>query len=229
MNKLQLEAKKREQFGRQTKLLRAEGILPAVLYGEGIDNTSLQVNEKDFEKIFQGAGESSLIKLKINFSGSEGNSETKEVEVLIHDIYRDPISDKFLHIDFYHPSTKKDVTVEVPIIFKGQSPAVKDLSGTLLKEIQIIEVKGLVRDLPKEIEVDIEKLKNFDDRILVKDLVLPEGVVVLRDKEEIIALISAPKKEKEVEPKAEPEQSGGEKEGGAEGKEAEKKKEREKK
>lgn len=197
---LLLKAQTREKFGRQTKLLRKQGILPAVLYGEGIENLCLEVNEKEFEKIFHEAGESSLIKLEID----GGKSKAKKVEVLIHDIYRDPVSEKFLHIDFYHPSTKRQVVVEVPLVFEGKSLAVKDLGGLLLKEIQMIEVKGLAQNLPKEIKVDIEKLKTFEDRVLVEDLILPEEVSIMRDKKDIVALVVMPKEEKEEkEPKAE--------------------------
>jgi len=223
MNQLELKVQIRDKFGRQNNLLRKQGILPAVLYGEGIENLCLQVNEKKFEKIFREAGESSLITLAIakgedersssptlaiakgederssspTLAIAKGEVEGKNFSVLIHDVYRDPVSEKFLHIDFYHPSAKKQVVVEVPLVFEGKSLAMKDLGGLLLKEIQMIEVKGLAQNLPKEIKVDITKLKTFGDRVLVEDLILLKEVSVLRDKKDIVALVVMPKKEKE--------------------------------
>ena len=188
---MELKVKIREKFGRKTKSLRKKGLIPAILYGEGIKNTPLEVSEKEFEKIYQQAGESSLILLEI-----EGEN-SKKIEVLIHDLDRDPLTGKILHVDFYHPSAKKEVTAEIPIVFKGTSPAVKEMGGILVKEIQQVEVKGLPQNLPREITVNIDCLKTFDDKIQIKDLKVPQGVKILRESEEIVANVVPPRKEEE--------------------------------
>ena len=203
---LSLKAKIRNKFGRKTNFLRKEGVLPAVLYGEKLKNLSLEIEEKEFEKVFQEAGESSLISLEIlDPSGRtrvEGKSP-KKVQVLIHDTAQDPITDKFLHVDFYHPSAKKEIEVEIPLVFEGTAAAVKELDGTLVREIQQVEVKGLAQNLPREIKVNIEVLKTFEDKIRIKDLDVPQDVTILRGPKEIVANVVPPREEEEEVPKEE--------------------------
>jgi len=186
-----LKAKIREKLKKRAKSLRKEEKIPAILYGEGIKNTPLEVEEKEFEKIYQEAGESSLIKLKIE----DGKLKTNEVEVLIHEVARDPLTRKFLHVDFYHPSAKKEVEAEIPLVFKGEAKACKELGGTLVREIQQVEVKGLPQNLPREIVVNIEVLRTFEDKIQIKDLKVPSGVKILREPEEIVANVAPPREE----------------------------------
>jgi len=219
---LSLTAKIRKKVGKKVKALRKEGILPAVLYGPKIKNLLLQLEEKEFEKIYREAGESSLISLEVEASSTSADEASVDKPtsakasvdragkflVLIHDIQRDPVTDKVIHIDFYQPSLKEETEIVVPLIFEGEAPAVKELNGTLVKNIQEIPVKALPQNLPHEIKVNIESLKTFEDDILVKDLKVPEGVKVLKDPEEIVASVSPPKKveeelEKPIEEKVE--------------------------
>ncbi len=165
--------------------LREEGFLPIVLYGVETENLSLKVDIKEFKKIYQEAGESSLIPLKI-----EGEKE--ESMVLIHDLQYHPLTDEIIHADLYKPDLKKETEAAVPLEFIGESPAVKNLEGTLIKNIQEIEVKALPQNLPHEIKVDVSKLETFEDNILIKDLDIPEGVKVLKEEEEIIVSVTPP-------------------------------------
>ena len=188
--------------------LRNKGFLPAVLYGPKIENFSLQMNEKEFEKIFKEAGESSLIKLKI---------DENEFLVLIHDSQKDPLKGNFIHIDFYQPALDEETEATVPLEFVGEAPAVKELAGTLVKNIKELEVKALPQNLPHDIKVNVENLKTFEDSIAIKDLKIPEGVKILKEPEEVIALVTPPEKveeelEKPVEEKVEEVEKVGEKE-----------------
>ena len=159
---IRLNAKIRKELKRKTNKLKKAGKIPAIIYGEGAKNTPLEVDYKDFKKDFDQTGESSLVSLEI-----EG--EKKERPVLIHDIQRDPVSGKFIHIDFYQASLKEEVEVEVPLVFEGLAPAVKELGGTLVKEIQEIEIKALPQNLPHDIKVDVTGLKTFEDEIKIND------------------------------------------------------------
>lgn len=186
---LKLLAKIRKEKGKKLKTLRKKGILPAVLYGPKIKNLNLEVDQKEFEKILEKAGESSLISLEAG---------KKKFLVLIHDIQRDPLTEKPIHVDFYQPLLKEEIEVKIPIIFEGEAPAVKELGGTLVKTIEEIEVKSTPQNLPKEIRVSIDKLKTFEDAILISDLKLPKGVKVKRAKDEVLARVLPPERIEEV-------------------------------
>lgn len=186
---LTLKAKKREKGNPEA--LRGKGVLPAVLYGPKVKSQSIQVDFKNFADIYEEAGESTLISLDL-----EGKKHT----VLLHDINKDPLSENFVHADFYQPILTEKVEATVPIVFEGESPAVKDLGGTLVEEIQEVEVKALPQNLPHEIKVDIGSLKTFDDEILIKDLNISKEVEIMRESDEIVANVLPPQDvEKELE------------------------------
>lgn len=190
---IKLSAKIRKDFGKKTKSLKKTGKIPAIVYGSGIKNILVEVNYEEFKKVFDQTGESSLITLEI-----EG--EKKERPVLIYEIQRDHLSGKFIHVDFYQASLKEEVEVMVPLVFEGMALAIKDLGGTLIKEIQEIKIKALPQNLPHNIKVDISVLKTFEDEILVKDLKLPVDVKVSKGPNEIVALVvPAAKIEEELE------------------------------
>ena len=196
---LTIKVKKREILGKKVKNLRQKGVLPAVLYGPKIKNLSLEVDFKEFENIYKETGESSLVSLEVG---------DKKFPVLIHEVKKDPLTGKLIHVDFYQPILTEEVEVTVPIVFEGEAPAVKEFGGTLVREISEIEVKALPQNLPHEIIVNIENLKTLEDEILVKDLKLPEGAKVQREPDEIVAVVTPPGKveeelEKPVEEKVE--------------------------
>lgn len=190
---LSLQAKIRDITGRKTKNLLERGQLPAIVYGPKIENKSLALNYKEFEKIYKEAGEASLLKLKIKDQKSK--TEEKELQVLIHSIQKHPVTEKFLHVDFYQPKLEEKVTVTVPLVFESEAPGVKDLGGVLVKNISQLEIKALPQDLSKEIKVDVSGLKTFDDMVQIKDLIVPSGVEILKELEEVVVLLARPKEE----------------------------------
>jgi len=179
-----LNAKLRKESGRNTNKLRSQDIVPAVVYGPEQEGASIQVNLKEFLKLFKEAGESSLIELNI-----EG--EKTKRSVLIHEIQKDPINNTPIHIDFFQASLKEEVEVEIPLIFQGVSFAVKDLGANLVKNFTEITVKALPQNLPHEIQVDLSLLKNIGDHILVKDLQVANNVEILKKPDEIIVAATA--------------------------------------
>lgn len=187
---LSLSVKIRKDLRKKVKTLRKKGLLPAVLYGPKVKNIALELDEKEFEKIYREAGESSLISLQVL-------DKKEKYLVLIHEVARDSLTGKPIHVDFYQPSLEEEVEVTVPIIFEGVSPAVKDLGGTLVKNISEIEIKALPQKLPHEIKVDVSQLKTFEDHILIKDLKLPDGVKISKSPEEILAFVARPEKVEE--------------------------------
>lgn len=173
-------------------LLRKEGIIPAVVYGSEGEATSIKVSRDEFDKILEASGESTLVDLKIG---------DKSFPVLIHDLQRDLDSRKVIHVDFYKPSLKEKTTAPVSLVFEGESFAIKNLSGTLVKNFHEIEVSALPQDLPHEIIVDISSLKELGDIITVGDLKIPQGVeiVKLHETDTIASVAAARDVDKELE------------------------------
>ncbi len=185
---LTLSVKTRKELGKKVKNLRKKGILPAVLYGPKIKTLPLEIDLKEFKKIYEKAGESSLISLQLDKS---------KFLVLIHEIKKDPLIEELIHVDFYQPILTEEVEVTVPIVFEGEALAVKELGGTLVKEISEVTVKALPQNLPHEIKVSVESLKTFEDEILIKDLKIPKDVKIQRELDEIVAIVTPPEKVEE--------------------------------
>jgi large subunit ribosomal protein L25 len=166
--------------------LRENGFIPAVFYGPKQTSTSIKIKEGDFIKIYNQAGESSVIIL---------DDGTEQHEVLIHDVQFDAVSSKATHADFYVIEKGKKVEVAIPLEFVGQSPAEKTLGGVLVKVAHEIEIKAMPKDLPHNIEVDISSLVDFDSQIHASDIKLPAGVELITEPEEVIALVQEHKEE----------------------------------
>lgn len=186
-----LNVAKREETGKKLGKLRASGVLPAVVYGPKHEATNISLNAKEFEKVFREAGESSVLVLS-------GIGE--DAEVLVQDVAYDPVKGLVQHVDFYAIEKGKEVTVNIPLEFVGEAPAIK-LGGSLTKALHEIEVTCKPSILPHEIIVDVSSLATFDDHIRVKDLNVPAGVKVENDPEDTVAVVTEAKEEP-VEPVA---------------------------
>jgi large subunit ribosomal protein L25 len=160
-------------------VIRANGMTPAVVYGAGTPSTSLSVPAQQFIKVFKEAGESEIVTLEL---------EGKKLNVLIHEVQWHPVKDMVMHADFYVVDMNKEIEVAVPIEFTGVSEAVK-LGGVLVKVMYELEIKSMPNNLPHEIMVDISALANLHDQIHVKDLVMPKGVEILNDTDDVICLV----------------------------------------
>jgi large subunit ribosomal protein L25 len=166
---------------------------PAVLYGKGVENQSLKIKRVDFEKAFAIAGESNLI----NLDFGQG-----VVKILVKDLQRDVLKYTFSHVDLYQVNMKEKITTEIPLHFVGESKAVKELGGMLMKSINELEVECLPSDLVDHVDVNISVLNTYDDVIKISDLVLPVGFKLLHhNPEDVIAMVVEPKVEvEEVKP-----------------------------
>lgn len=175
-----LKAEKREK----NEKLAAE-LIPAVIYGNGIESQSLKLKKVDFEKAFSLAGESNLIDLDFG---------TGIVKVLVKDLQRDVLKYTFSHVDFYQVNMKEKVTTEIPLHFVNESKAIKELGGMLMKEINELEVECLPSDLVDHIDVNISVLNTFDDVIKISDLVMPTGLKLMHHHaEDVVAMVVEPK------------------------------------
>ena len=98
-----------------------------------------------------------------------------------------------MHIDFFQVDPEKPIQANVPLRLIGESPAVRDLAGTLLTGIDVVSVRCKPLDIPDNIEVDLSPLKGFDVSLTVGDIKPAGGVEILTDPSVVIATINAPR------------------------------------
>lgn len=181
-HKIELNAQLRTVMGSKVKQIRESGFIPAILYGKGQEPIALQVLNKDFNKTFKAAGESTLVYVSI---------DGQTYPTIIHDIARHPASDDIIHADFYKVNLSQKIKTKVPIAFIGESQAVKD-GGIFIRNVNEVEVEALPQDLPHEIVFDMSSLIAFGDQILLKDAKVGDNVEILGHADEIVATVQAP-------------------------------------
>jgi large subunit ribosomal protein L25 len=187
MENLKLEAQKRDK-NENVKFLIKTGLVPAVVYGPHLKiNKLIKVKINELKKVVAAAGESSLIDLIVDGK--------KEGKVLIKEEQRDPVKDSLIHADLYEVDMTKEISAEIPLHFIGESKAVKELSGVLIRSINEIEVKCLPANLVNHIDVDISSLNTFSDVIKIHDLKLPAGIKLVRETDDVVATVAEPKAE----------------------------------
>jgi len=190
---IELKVKKRERSGKSlTKKVRAEGDIPAIIYGGTKPTVAIQVNSKEFQTaIHSKAGENTL--LQLNFEGTK----TKTTEtVLIKDVQHDPVSEDVLHIDFTIVSLTEKIRAKVSIHEKGEALGVKE-GGVIDIPHHEVEVECLPTDIPDRIVIDVSAL-DINDAVHVKELNIPSGVQCLLDPEEVVLKVLPPRKEEEA-------------------------------
>ena len=179
-------------------IIRSNGMIPAVVYGARVENTQISVPSTLFTKLLKTAGETSTIVLEI--AGEKATDKVTKVDVLIHDVQVDPVKGFPIHVDFLAIDMNKPIEVAVPLEFVGIAPAEKDGLGVLVKALHEVEIKALPKDIPHTLPVDLSSLITLENQIHVKDIVLPKGVALLTELDEVVALVAEVKEEVEVAP-----------------------------
>lgn len=168
MAEYSLALKKREVTGKKLKALRAEGMIPSVVYGAGEPiNTSSEYVAS--EKILLEAGYHSPIDLDI---------DGKKQLAIVKDVQLDPVTRKIVNVEFQAVSAEKAVEATTPIVIINfeASEASKIYHFAMTQALEEIDVKAKPADLPKELTVDASALKDLDDKIVLADIKLPAGV-----------------------------------------------------
>lgn len=186
---LTLSAEQRTLGGRGTLSdLRKLQKVPAIVYGHGSKNQNVAVDYNTFEKVLRSAGSSSLVDLTV--------AGGKPLKVIIADVQRDPITDRFLHIDLHEVRMDEKIKTHLELHFVGESPAVKSLGANLIINRDTLEIECLPGDLIASFEVDISGLINFDDSIHVRDLKISPTITVLDELDGSVVSALAPRVEK---------------------------------
>ncbi|MFC1638418.1 50S ribosomal protein L25 [Patescibacteria group bacterium] len=190
MDKIILNAKTRSESDKNSNKIRREGSIPAVTYGSGDESKSVIVDLVEFNKVYKAAGENTIIEVTID--GKD------KMDVLIHATQLDPISGEFTHADFFKVDMTKKIETEIPLVFSGEAPAVKELGGVFVRGIDSVTVRCLPGNIPHEFAVDLSVLKTFDDHIAIKDLNISSDVESVVSEETIIASVAPPRSEAEL-------------------------------
>ncbi|MGA8660151.1 MAG: 50S ribosomal protein L25/general stress protein Ctc [Chthoniobacterales bacterium] len=188
-----LTAQRRTHAGRNAiKKIKAEGLVPAVIYGAKQDTIKLQVPGRELSEVFsRAAGENILVQLEI----LDGDDKTNTL-ALIQEVQHHPLKKDILHVDFQAISATEKMIAEVAIVAVGEAVGVRTYGGLLEHILRSFEVECYPKDLPEVIEVDVSNL-NVGDSLHVKDLPLPEGVVAVTDAEQTVVAVVEPRVEAE--------------------------------
>lgn len=170
--------------------LRAEGLVPAVYYGQGNDAVAITVNKQEMIKLWQEAGSSSIVDLQ---------TPNGVQKVIIQDIQIHAVTQVLLHVDFVVIDMTKSMQIAVPLVFVGEAPAEKDGLGMLNTAMGEIEIDVPAADLPQHIDVDLSVLKTLDDAIHASDIKIPASATLLSDPTALVVKVSEQKEETEGE------------------------------
>ncbi len=185
-----IKAERREAFGKnESRRMRRNGMVPAVLYGKKEANVPLALKKKDvFEILRSETGENTVFKVSFD-------SETKNT--MIKELQSDPVTDEILHTDLIQIAMDEVIRVFVPVVPVGEAVGVKSEGGFVDFITREVEIECLPKDIPEHMEIDISAL-HLNQSLKVEDVVPPEGAEILSDLSTILVLIETPAKEEEV-------------------------------
>ncbi len=179
---MDLKATIREKFGKDNNAMRKTGYLPAELYGRGVQNMHLSLALKDLKKVYKLAGENTVVNVVV---------DAKRVPVLIYNVQRDYITDELAHADLYAVRMDEKLQAKVPFEFFGESGAVKNFGGVLVKAVQEITVEALPDKIPHTIRIDLSKLVEIGNSIHLNQLNIADDVKVLIDMNTVVVTVKA--------------------------------------
>ncbi|RWZ78165.1 MAG: 50S ribosomal protein L25 [Candidatus Microsaccharimonas sossegonensis] len=170
-DKINLSLDSRTLQGKKVRQLRKDGIIPAVVYGAGVEPINVQAPLNVINKVIRDAGKHTPVHLTI---GSK-----KEI-AMIKDVETDAVRGLTRHVSFHAVKQNEPVNAEVPIHLVGQGESQAEKAGLIvLQALDHIEVRALPLSLPEALEVTIANLKEAGDQITLGDITLPEGVVLV--------------------------------------------------
>jgi len=185
MSKVVLQAKNRKKAGSaESRRIRRDGRIPAVIYGRSGKSVSIDLDSVDFSKRTKGISESTIVKVEV---------EDKSYDAFVKATQRNIIDGKILHIDFYEVESGVVLRAKVSIILHGNPIGVRE-GGMLENPLHEIEIECLPKDLPERIEIDISGLK-ANNSLYIRDIPLGEGIRLLSNPDQVVALVKFAKAE----------------------------------
>ncbi len=183
---VELKVAPRETLGKKVNALRRQGITPANIYGHGLESKAVQVPTQDLLQTLRRMGRTTIVSLHV-----EGERDPRSV--LVHHLQRHSTTDTVLHVDFYEISLAEKIHLEVRVVLTGEAPAVKDYNGIVVQSLDTVSLEALPTTIPSHIEVDISRLTQIDAAVYVRDLTIPEDVVIHADPDTLVVKVEAPR------------------------------------
>ena len=187
-----LKLDRRTLLGKKVRSLRRQGVIPVHVYGADIEPANLQVDDRTLNRILPQVG--SNIPISVEYEGQDG-----ENICFVREIQRHPVTESVIHVDFLKVDVTQTIAAEVPVVLVGSAPAVTQMAGTLLQNIQSLSIEALPMNMPAEVTVDISGLVDFDTTVAVGDVEVPGDVEVLNETGDVIVRVAPPRLEVEVE------------------------------
>lgn len=181
-----IQVQPRTTTGKAVKKLRREGVLPASIYGRGIESVAVQLPYVAARDLMNSQGFNVLINVSV-----EGEGEPRPV--VVKQVDQDPVTRALRHIDFLQVDLSRKITGPVILQFTGEAPAVRDHNGVLVIHADTVEVEALPADMPEALEVSLEALVDLDSYLYAKDIKTPAGVTVASDPELLLAAMTRPR------------------------------------
>lgn len=197
-HQIELRAELRTVIGKGVRALRRSGYVPANVYGPAMKSIPIQVESKAFQSISNKASPTTMINLWVGADPDPRSVYLQKVQWQF--VRREPF-----HLDFYQVDLKRHMRSAVRIVFHGESPASKLANATLLQPVGHVNVEALPDAMPESIAVDLSILVSIDQSIHARDLVLPAGVTLLDNPDDLIARVQLTRGavEEETEPTVE--------------------------
>lgn len=173
-DKINLNLDARTAQGKKVKRLRQDGIVPAVVYGPGMEPVNAQAAHNVIEKVVREAGKHTPVHLTV---------DGKKRIAMIKDVDTEPVKHKIRHVSFHAVNQNEPVNAEVPIRLVGEGESEAERAGLIvLQALDQIEVRALPLDLPEALEVSILNLKEAGEQVTVGDIQLPANVELVEHK-----------------------------------------------
>jgi large subunit ribosomal protein L25 len=203
MDEVVIQANRRQVVGKKVGALRREGKLPAVVYGSKIESIPITLDMREASRTLEKLSPSALVVVDV---------DGEQHYTLVRDKQRNPVRRSIIHVDFQAVSLTEKVRADLNINLVGEAPAVETYLGIVVPSLEQVSIESLPKDLPDRINVDISGLMEIGDSILVRDLVVPDGVEILSDPDDVVVVVIAQAaeeveevEEEEIEEGAEPE------------------------
>lgn len=184
--KITLSVEVRTEFGKKSRQLRKKGFVPANVYGPGFESKSIKVDQLTFQALYKKVQETGLVYVEF---------DQESIPTLITNVQRHPLTNSVLHVDFRKVNMRQKIETAVPVVFVGESEAVKTYNGILITQAEHLYVESLPANIPSQIEVDISKLTEIGSSISIADLPKGEGYEFTEEPEKVIVSVTAHKEE----------------------------------